>query len=103
MKRPSTSSDFSAAHPDDADVHNSLGVTFALQNKLDQAALHYARAVQIDPEHVDARMNVGRVLILMGRTAEAAEHFREAVRLKPELAAAVADLMSGVPAPSQRP
>jgi tetratricopeptide (TPR) repeat protein len=92
-----------AAHPDNADVHNSLGVTLAMQNKLDEAALQYARAAQIDPEHVDARMNLGRVLILMGRTAEAAEHFREAVRLKPELRAAVADLMSRVPAPSQRP
>jgi len=94
---------FLAAHPDNADVHNSLGVTLALQNKLDQAALHYARALQIDSEHIDARMNLGRVLILMGRTAEAGEHFREAVRLKPELRAAVADLMSRVPAPSQRP
>ena len=94
---------FLAAHPDNADVHNSLGVALALQNKLDQAALHYTRAVQIDPEHADARMNLGRVLILMGRTAEAGEHFREAVRLKPELSAEVADLMSRVPAPSQRP
>ena len=94
---------FLAVHPDNADVHNSLGVTLALQNQLDQAALHYARAAQIDPDHVDARMNLGRVLILMGRTTEAAEHFREAVRLKPELRAAVADLMSRVPAPSPRP
>lgn len=94
---------FLAAHPDDADVHNSLGVTLAMQNKLDEAALQYARAAQIDPDHVDARMNLGRALILMGRTAEAAEHFREAVRLKPELRAEVVDLMSRVPAPSQRP
>ena len=90
-------------HPDDADTQNSLGVTLAMQNKLEQAALHYARAGQIDPENTDARMNLGRVLLLMGRTAEAAEHFREAVRLKPELRAAVADAMSRVPAAQAPP
>ena len=92
-----------AAHPDDADVHNSLGVALAMQNKVDEAAIRYARAVQIDPENIDARMNLGRILLLMGRTAEAADHFGEAVRLKPELRAAVADLMSRVPGPSPRP
>ena len=94
---------FLAAHPDDADVHNSLGVALAMQNKVDEAASRYARAVQIDPENIDARMNLGRILLLMGRTSEAADHFREAVRLKPELRAAVADLMSRVPASSPRP
>ncbi len=55
------------------------GLALEREGKLDQAAEHFARAVEIDPEHVEARVALGCHLARQGRPADAVEEFQVAI------------------------
>ena len=60
-----------------------LGVEFARQGKLEQAAAEHEKALEIDPQLIRAHINL---ISLYGRLAQfekAEEHYRAAVRLDP--------------------
>jgi Flp pilus assembly protein TadD len=50
-----------ALAPADADAHDLLGVALAMQGRLDEAAVHFPRAVEIDPGHPDAVDHLPRI------------------------------------------
>ena len=58
----------------EADIHYALGETFRLENAPPNKALpHYARAVQLNPEHGQAPLAQARALMAMRRGQEAVD------------------------------
>lgn len=45
--------------PDDADLHNDLGLVYMAKEKLDLAIRHFNRALSIKPDYTAARNNLG--------------------------------------------
>jgi len=73
-------------------IHNNLGVTLARQGKDDEAAVHYKRALAINPRYSDAHYNLAALLARQGEDQEAMGHFVEALKAKPDSAIAHNDL-----------
>ena len=69
-----------AAHPTDGRALFDAGYVADAQNRLDDAAVLYRRAVESDPQSFEAHLSLGLLLARMGKLAEA----------RPELAAATA-------------
>jgi len=67
-------------------AHDCLGLAFASQGKLDEAAAHYREALGIAPEYASAYNNLGVVLARQGKLEEAVKEYRQAIRVRPEFA-----------------
>jgi tetratricopeptide (TPR) repeat protein len=72
-----------ALAPDDALLHNNLGVALFQTAQLDDAAAAFGRAVELDPAHVPARAGLAFALVSKGDQAGAIEQFRAVARLDP--------------------
>jgi tetratricopeptide (TPR) repeat protein len=72
-----------ALKPDNADVHNNLGVALAAKGRLDDAVVRYRRAVSLNPDHAAAHGNLGVALAAKGRIADAVTHYERALLLSP--------------------
>jgi tetratricopeptide (TPR) repeat protein len=59
-----------------------------LARRYDDAAGHFARVANADPEHVKARINWGASLSRAGRPLEALGHFQQVLEQEPDNAAA---------------
>ena len=59
-----------------------------LAGRYDEAAGHFARVANADPEHVKARINWGASLSRDGRPLEALGHFQQVLAQEPDNAAA---------------
>jgi tetratricopeptide (TPR) repeat protein len=66
------------AYPQQASVHNNLGLCYARQNRLDDALAALGRAVQLDAKNPLYRNNIAAVLVDQGRVNEAFAHLRAA-------------------------
>lgn len=66
------------AHPQDATGHNDLGLCYARQNRLQEAAQSLERAVQLEPNNPRYRNNIAKVLVEMGYPEPAFAHLAEA-------------------------
>ena len=64
-------------------VHNNSGMVLYSQGKYEEAAAHFATALNLNPDVADIHYNLGMVLCRQTRFAEAAAQFAEAVRLNP--------------------
>lgn len=60
--------------PDSANVHNELGFTHRRLNQLDQAFVHYRRAIEIDPLHRGAHEYIGEAYLMVGDQPAAERH-----------------------------
>jgi tetratricopeptide (TPR) repeat protein len=69
----------------DATVHNSLGLVRIRQGRPDEAAVHFAEAVRLNPGFAEAQSNFGNALAAQGRYDQAIEHYRAALAIKPDL------------------
>jgi len=69
--------------PDQADVHNNLGVLHKLQRKWPEAETYYRRAVEIDPKHVSAYNNMGLLFAAQGKIKEAVEYYCRSIAEMP--------------------
>ena len=59
-----------------------------LSGRYDEAAGHFARVANADPEHMKARINWGASLSRGGRPLEALGHFQQVLEQEPDNAAA---------------
>lgn len=73
-------------------IENNLGVTLARQGEDYDAAVHYKKALKINPRYSDAHHNLAALLARQGKDQEAMVHFFEALRTKPNSAEAHNDL-----------
>lgn len=74
--------------PNDAQVHNNLGITFNDLSRLDEAEKSLRRALQLDANFADAHCNLGSALQDIGRFPEAEASFKRAIQLQPNSAIA---------------
>jgi len=72
-----------AAHPTDARALFDAGYVADAQNRLDDAAGLYQRAIQADPESFEAHLSLGLLLARQGRTEDARTELSAATTLDP--------------------
>lgn len=73
--------------PHDPLVQANLGISLTKENRLDEAAAHFIRWVELEPDSHWAHYNLARSQEGLGRTDEAIVHYRQAIELLPEHAA----------------
>lgn len=78
--------------PNDAGIHNNLGMLLKEQGMLDEALSSFRRALQIKPKYVEAHNNLGLALQKQGKLGEAAASFRRALEIRPDYADAHCNL-----------
>ena len=57
-----------------AGLHNELGYTYRKLGTLDQAFVHYKRALAIDPRHRGAHEYIGEAYLMTGDVSSAEKH-----------------------------
>lgn len=65
-------------NPDNANVHNSLGVCYGVEGSLEDALRAFEAAIAVDPQEVMSLYNAGYVYQLMGRKKAALDYFLKA-------------------------
>lgn len=70
--------------PNSTFAHNNLGVAYANQGRLDEAALEYLIALKLKPDSVKVYYNLGNVYAYKGELDKAIEQYLTAIRLKPD-------------------
>lgn len=64
-------------------AHNNLGLALAAENKLDEAMVHYRKALDIVPNYLQAHINLANTLAVRNRFNEAADHYKIALSIDP--------------------
>ena len=77
-----------AINPNEAQLHNNLGVTWMQMGRYAEALEQHRTAVRLAPGYAEAHLNLGADLQHLGRFEEAAAAYRTALDIKPGLAAA---------------
>jgi len=67
-------------------AHTNLGMFYASKGRYDDAAGHYRKAIQINPDSAEACNDLGIALEKRGKLAGALECYRRAVQIEPEYA-----------------
>jgi predicted Zn-dependent protease len=81
--------DWLAAHPADARALFDAGYVADAQNRLDDAAAHYRRAADANPQSFEAHLSLGLLLARQGKLADARPELAAATALDPGEAGAV--------------
>lgn len=71
--------------PDDANLHNSLGVCYGVQSRQEDALAAFENAVRLDPQDVMAIYNTGFIHFQKQAYEKALDYFRRADRLEPDV------------------
>ena len=81
-----------AAHPDNADTENLLGVLLAQKDQLSDAMARFARATALAPGVADYWFNRGECARRMAQPENAIDWYRAALRLRPQYKDAFSNL-----------
>ena len=68
-----------------ADAHNLLGCIFGQTGKLESAARHLRRSIEIDGSIAEFHCNLGETYRALGRSHDAVACFQHALRMKPDM------------------
>jgi tetratricopeptide (TPR) repeat protein len=74
-----------AVTPPNLRIEHNLGVALGLGDRYDEAAAHFEKALQIDPNFYDGLVVMGVTRAHQGRLPEAIEYFRAAIRSQPDV------------------
>ncbi len=74
----------SATAPKSFEVHELLGLVYAVQSKHEQSVEQLQIAVQLKPDSAAARTNLATSLLHAGKADSAEEQFRQALTLEPD-------------------
>ena len=74
--------------PNNAQVHNNLGVALNFQQKWTEAAACFCRAAELAPDDAEIHENLGAVFKRQAKLTEAISSYRRALELEPERAVA---------------
>lgn len=66
------------ARPEEAEARRILGTSLYVQNKLDEAAEHFRKALETQPDNYRVLFNLGGVCLKQDRAEQALEFFRQA-------------------------
>ena len=70
--------------PENADLHNGLGIAQMQLQKLEEAIASFQKAIQLAPEHKWAHNNLGRTYLNMDNFDEAIAELNKAIEIYPE-------------------
>jgi protein O-mannosyl-transferase len=73
-----------AVTPPNLRIEHNLGVAFGASDRYDEAAAHFAKALQIDPNFYDGLVAMGVTRAHQGRLPEAIEYFQTAIQSQPD-------------------
>jgi len=73
-----------AVTPPNLRIEHNLGVALGVSDRYDEAAVHFEKALQIDPNFYDGLVVMGVTRAHQGRVPEAIEYFRAAIRSQPD-------------------
>jgi len=79
-------------NPDDARVHNNLGLVLADQGETALAIEHYTQALTVKPDFAEAHYNMANALANQGLAGEAVEHYEKALDIHPRFIPALNNL-----------
>jgi tetratricopeptide (TPR) repeat protein len=77
-----------AISPQDAVVHNKLGITYHQLTQLDLAKKEYEQAKKLNPKYSEAWNNLGTVFYSQKRYGKAIKQYKKSLELQPESATA---------------
>ncbi len=66
-----------------ARVHHEIGTTYAVNGRLEEAIIHFKKALPAEPRLAQVHADLGLALVSLGRSASAEAHYREALETKP--------------------
>jgi tetratricopeptide (TPR) repeat protein len=78
--------------PDSAELHNTLGISFAERGDMTRAVAEFREAARLAPDSASTEWHLGAALASAGARHEAIAHLRRAVALDPANADARHDL-----------
>ena len=67
-------------------AHNNLGNALFTKGRVDEAIVHYQKALQINPDSAKTHDNLGNALFTKGRVDEAIVHYQKALQINPDSA-----------------
>ena len=73
-----------AVTPPNLRIEHNLGVALAVSDRYDEAAAHFEKALQIDPNFYDGLVVMGVTRAHQGRLPEAIDYFQAAIRSQPD-------------------
>ena len=73
-----------AVTPPNLHIEHNLGVAMGVSGRYDEAAAHFEKALQIDPNFYDGLVVMGVTRGYQGRLPEAIEYFQAAIRSQPD-------------------
>jgi protein O-mannosyl-transferase len=65
-------------------AHNNLGVLYRGRGQVEDAIVHFRKALEIKPDYVDAHFNLAAVLATRGQIDDAIDHYQKALKIKPD-------------------
>ena len=74
----------------------AMGDLLIAQGRASEAAFHYGRGVQLDPDYAEGHNNLGVALARDGRVAEAVEHYRQAIAIDSTYVDAIVNLANAL-------
>jgi tetratricopeptide (TPR) repeat protein len=66
-------------------AHNNLGTALLQMGRVDEAAIHFQKALEVQPQYAEARNNLGNVFFQKGRVDEAVADYQRALEINPKL------------------
>jgi Flp pilus assembly protein TadD len=73
-----------AVTPPNLRIEHNLGVALGASDRYDEAAAHFRKALQIDPNFYDGLVALGVTLAHQGRLPEATDYFQAAIHSQPD-------------------
>ncbi|HUK19257.1 MAG TPA: tetratricopeptide repeat protein [Bryobacteraceae bacterium] len=73
-----------ALNPDEASVHNNLGIALAETGQPSESLAEYEKAIALSPDFAEAYNNLGNALARLGKMAEAVARYQQALDLDPQ-------------------
>ncbi len=81
-----------AVTPPNLHMEHNLGLALGGSGRYDEAAAHFEKALQIDPNFYDGLVGMGVTREFQGRLPEAIDHFQAAIRSQPDASTAHVEL-----------
>jgi Tfp pilus assembly protein PilF len=79
-------------NPNNARLHNYLGIVLARQKKESEAIFHFSEALRIDPNDADANYNLGIIFADQKNIKQAIRRYKRALNLNPNMTKALYNL-----------
>ena len=72
-----------ARNPESWMAHNNIAISLLGKGKVEEAIVHYNKALELDPNYSEAHFNLGNALLRLGRADEAIAHYQKALETNP--------------------